>query len=474
MINKNSYVGTTTFSDQVKTESVPSISAKNILADQHIDISEMLALQEDQMAKAATFTPHFAHHAFIELVRHKESGLFLIKKTFGSGDRKIPVHVAYEMQKDYRTHEERLRSLGINTAGNYGLSVSRDGESGIIVVYQMFFPSGTVLDLLTDDVSENSDVTAAAEALFRDTVVPVLLNGRRASSIESAVFLDSAPKNVAYCMSGGKMTAYYIDFFIPRIRTKTGEIKTYPNYHPHIRPEGEMRERFFTMPGIIKNVLRKTKINLAGRPERWELFSRVAQRQLEPYLKEYFSGKSVDQIAGVEAIGTRNIVLIGMRGGGKTTTAKLLAERLGKERIEMDDLIVARASMSIPAIVQKFGWEHYRDLESQLAQEISHRDNLVISTGGGAILRADNVAALKRHGVCVLLAPPIKVSVSRIGNDPNRPALTNLASQEEEMERIWSERKELYEAAADEIIDTSDKDPGEVVDLVMRRFNISI
>ena len=82
-----------------------------------------------------------------------------------------------------------------------------------------------------------------------------------------------------------------------------------------------------------------------------------------------------------------NIVLIGYRGTGKSTVGRLLAARLGRTLVSTDAEIVARAKRAIPEIVAQEGWDYFRDLESDICRELASRDQLVIDTGGGAILR---------------------------------------------------------------------------------------
>ena len=89
-----------------------------------------------------------------------------------------------------------------------------------------------------------------------------------------------------------------------------------------------------------------------------------------------------------------NIVLIGYRGTGKSTVGKVLAAKLGRTLVSTDKEIVRRTGRSIPEIVAEQGWEHFRNLESEVCTDLAGRDNLVIDTGGGAILRQQNVGAL--------------------------------------------------------------------------------
>ena len=90
-----------------------------------------------------------------------------------------------------------------------------------------------------------------------------------------------------------------------------------------------------------------------------------------------------------------NIVLIGYRGTGKSSVAGILADRLGWKHISTDAEIIVRAQQSIPDIVKAFGWDYFRNLESDVCRDVAGGDHLVIDTGGGAILRSHNVDALK-------------------------------------------------------------------------------
>ena len=87
-----------------------------------------------------------------------------------------------------------------------------------------------------------------------------------------------------------------------------------------------------------------------------------------------------------------NIVLIGMRGSGKTAVGKILSQRLGREMVELDELVAQKAGQSIPKIVAHQGWEQFRDIEEEVTAEVSQRDNIIIATGGGVVTREPNIA----------------------------------------------------------------------------------
>lgn len=98
-----------------------------------------------------------------------------------------------------------------------------------------------------------------------------------------------------------------------------------------------------------------------------------------------------------------NLVLIGMMGCGKSTCGRLLAQKLGRELVDMDTVIQQREGRSISDIFAAEGEGYFRDLETALARELAQQDNLVISTGGGVILRTENTDALRSTGMVVWL-----------------------------------------------------------------------
>ena len=113
-----------------------------------------------------------------------------------------------------------------------------------------------------------------------------------------------------------------------------------------------------------------------------------------------------------------NIVLIGMRGCGKTTVGRLLAKRLGRQLVEMDELIARRMGLSIPEIVEKYGWEKFRDIEEEITYEVSRLDNIINATGGGVVIRENNIKELKMKGKLIWLKANTDTLLGRIGNSP--------------------------------------------------------
>ena len=150
-----------------------------------------------------------------------------------------------------------------------------------------------------------------------------------------------------------------------------------------------------------------------------------------------------------------NIVLIGYRGTGKTAVGKQIAKILDRKLIEMDRLISEKADMSIPEIIKNYGWDRFRDIESEIAETVSKLRNCVIDTGGGVILRSENVENLKKQGIIIWLKADIPDIINRIKDDNQRPSITSKKSFVEEVEDVLKQRKTMYEAAAEFCIDTS-------------------
>lgn len=112
------------------------------------------------------------------------------------------------------------------------------------------------------------------------------------------------------------------------------------------------------------------------------------------------------QIDQIDLGSDKNLVLIGMMGSGKTTCGRLLSLRTGRKLVDMDEQIYLREGRTIADIFAQDGEEYFRNLESSVARELSQHSNLIISTGGGVILRPENVAALRENGVVVWLNRP--------------------------------------------------------------------
>jgi shikimate kinase len=166
-----------------------------------------------------------------------------------------------------------------------------------------------------------------------------------------------------------------------------------------------------------------------------------------------------------------NLVLIGYRGTGKSRVGALLSKRLGLPYIAMDAAVVARAGLTIPEIVERYGWVGFRDLESQEAQELGSRDNLIIDTGGGVVERPGNIEMLQQNARIFWLKASVDTIVARIRRDDQRPALTKGKSFTEEVAEVLERRTPLYRAAAHHEIETDLLTPEQVADRIEKFWN---
>ena len=174
---------------------------------------------------------------------------------------------------------------------------------------------------------------------------------------------------------------------------------------------------------------------------------------------------------------TASVFLIGYRGSGKSTVGRALAERFGLAFVDSDREIEQRQRRSIATIFRDEGEAAFRDLEAQAVEAICSRcdeEPLVVATGGGAILRAGNVEAMRARGPLVWLhADPAELA-RRIEADPrsseDRPALSTGGSASEEVEPVYSSRLAAYRGAATHEIDTTDLGPAQVVEALAAIF----
>jgi len=162
-----------------------------------------------------------------------------------------------------------------------------------------------------------------------------------------------------------------------------------------------------------------------------------------------------------------NIVLIGYRGTGKSVVGELLAVRLGMQCVGMDAKIVEKAGLTIPEIVEKFGWPKFRDMESEVARELAGQDNIVIDTGGGVIERPENIKALQTNARIFWLKASVDVIVSRIREDSQRPALITGKTFTEEVAEVLDQRIPKYKSAAHYEIDTDVLTPEQVTERII-------
>lgn len=148
-----------------------------------------------------------------------------------------------------------------------------------------------------------------------------------------------------------------------------------------------------------------------------------------------------------------NIFLVGMPGAGKTTVGRQLARRLQRSFIDADHEIEARTGVRIPLIFDIEGEQGFRDREAKVIAELANESNLIVATGGGAVLRPENRAALKQGGTVVYLRATPRLLFERTRLDPNRPLL-QVADPMLKLEELFAQRDPLYREVADLVINS--------------------
>lgn len=162
----------------------------------------------------------------------------------------------------------------------------------------------------------------------------------------------------------------------------------------------------------------------------------------------------------------QNIFLTGFMGTGKSTIAGELSRRLKMEQMEMDAEIAGRQGMSINDIFETYGEAYFRDLESNLLIELENRAGLIVSCGGGAVLRSENAAHMKKGGKVVLLTASPETIYQRIKSNRERPLLNDNMTVEY-IGELMEKRRKSYEAAADIIIETDEKTVSQICEEII-------
>ncbi len=156
-----------------------------------------------------------------------------------------------------------------------------------------------------------------------------------------------------------------------------------------------------------------------------------------------------------------NIVLCGMMGVGKSSVGIRIAELTGRRWFDTDVVISDRHGR-ISDIFEFYGEAHFRALETDVVRELAGQDGLVISTGGGLVLKYENSELLKRGGKIFFMRASFETLLSRVRADETRPLLKDTGKTAEKLGQLLEERMPVYESVADYIVDTDGKTVDEV------------
>lgn len=167
-----------------------------------------------------------------------------------------------------------------------------------------------------------------------------------------------------------------------------------------------------------------------------------------------------------------NMYLIGYRCTGKSTVAKILAERDHRHFIDTDGFITGYAGASVDEIVKRDGWDGFRKLEQFALGQVAEGEQVVVATGGGVILSPENRELMRRTGIVVWLKARPHILARRMASDimtaEQRPSLTG-ARVEDEIAIVLKEREPLYHMAAHLTVDTDGISPDEIAQEILRQ-----
>lgn len=172
-----------------------------------------------------------------------------------------------------------------------------------------------------------------------------------------------------------------------------------------------------------------------------EMLIAQAKQSVEFFLDKSINDQIIDDIYQDMLRERCNIVLIGMPSAGKTTIGKMLEDRMQKEFIDLDDVIIEKAGKSIPEIFEESGEAGFRAIETEAAIEVSKLNNKIIATGGGTIKHKVNMDYLRQNGITIFIDRDVDKLIS---SDPNRP----LSKSSDALAKMHAERLPLYQKYA--------------------------
>lgn len=166
------------------------------------------------------------------------------------------------------------------------------------------------------------------------------------------------------------------------------------------------------------------------------------------------------------------IYLTGFMGSGKSTVARCLQNEYGLTQLEMDARIVEEEGMAISRIFAEKGEAYFRQLETELLRRLSGEQGLVVSCGGGTVMRPENVALMKRNGVIVLLTATPETIYERVKENHDRPLLEGNMNVDY-IRGLMEQRRPKYEAAADFAVQTDGKTAAEICAEIVKKMDLN-
>ena len=186
-----------------------------------------------------------------------------------------------------------------------------------------------------------------------------------------------------------------------------------------------------------------------------------AVRASEIFTGQAIPAETLSRVVAAVARDMENVTLIGMPGAGKTTVGRILAQKLGREFVDCDEVLVQRAGMPIPDYFAQFGEDAFRQLETALLRELGQKSRLVLATGGGCVTRPENRDLLRQNGTVVWVKRPLEAL----------PIADRPVSQALGVEEIYRRRQPLYEQFSDFAVDNTT--PEAAAEAILQQLSVT-
>lgn len=166
-----------------------------------------------------------------------------------------------------------------------------------------------------------------------------------------------------------------------------------------------------------------------------------------------------------------SVFIVGPMGAGKTTIGRLLAKQLGRKFVDSDWYIESQTGADIAWIFSKEGEPGFRERETKAIDELTLQPQIVLATGGGAVMRAENRQLLQQRGIVVYLNAPVEVQMARTAKDKSRPLLQK-ANPKKILQNLYQIRDPLYRQVAHIILPTGHTYPRNMVNQLLQQLEI--